>query len=610
MRDFLRTQSRPVRQRCSEAATSTWISRASDVFQFIAVLALVVAAALPALAQSAFYVDPDRTGSQNGSADKPWASLDASTWTTINASLSTNPVTIYFSALKSDGVTQQSRAWFVECKRWDYSTNRLTLDGYSFYNANASSPSWTANPQTDISVAYTNRQVFQITGASQCAIGWIRTSGNDFVTNNGIAYCCIESHLANPDNAPGVGANWTRYWDAHSWTNTGAYPLSVSAWTSGTSYRCHVKQNNITLRGFEITGSGARSAFSGDNFLWEYNYAHDITTIGAAVNFLYTTYPDSPSAQVISAACTNAIMRHFRIVNTEGEAVYIGAINPSSTTNLEVRMGNQRSGILITSFYIRGAGANGGQGDGIDCKHGITGLQIMDGEISWGGGTGNGINLPETITPADQGSLVERVFVHDYSAVGGGGNGIIGATQGTLAGPFYGHSGTMIRNCVIANCAGGGITLEGYSPSIITNCFIYNCTVFNSAIGMKLFGATNCGAMNNFVFGGGTLRGQMGSVGVLSDYNAHDGSWIGANEGPHTLTLATSAAIDSVVSVNNNRFDLVTGSPLIGAGATLTNFNGDFTRLIRSPPWDIGAFSYFGVRATRPAAPPNMHKVL
>src|SRR5713101_6965242 len=82
-----------------------------------------------------FYVDPDWSGRHNGTASKPFAVLNRGAWGTINKALATNDVTIYFSALKADGVTQQSKAWFVQCKRTDYGTNRLTLDGYSQYNS-------------------------------------------------------------------------------------------------------------------------------------------------------------------------------------------------------------------------------------------------------------------------------------------------------------------------------------------------------------------------------------------------------------------------------------------------------------------------------------------
>src|SRR5205823_6893355 len=194
------------------------------------------------------------------------------------------------------------------------------LDGYSFHNSSETSPDWLPNPEPDIAVAYTSGKVFKITGNGSQALGWTRVDGNDFVTHNGLVYCCIESHLASADNEPGVGANWQLYWDQHGTSGRG--------WSAGNAYKCYVKQNNITLRGFEITGTGARSTVSGDNLVWEYNYIHDITTIGPGLDLSYTSHPDSSAAQIIARPSTNLVFRNFRIERTYGEGFYLGAINP------------------------------------------------------------------------------------------------------------------------------------------------------------------------------------------------------------------------------------------------------------------------------------------
>src|SRR6266566_2733236 len=61
-----------------------------------------------------FYVDSDWTGSKSGTQSRPFAVLDNSAWHRINAALARGDVTIYFSALKADGVTQQSKPWFIQ----------------------------------------------------------------------------------------------------------------------------------------------------------------------------------------------------------------------------------------------------------------------------------------------------------------------------------------------------------------------------------------------------------------------------------------------------------------------------------------------------------------
>lgn len=539
-----------------------------------------------------YYVDPDYTGgSIDGSAAHPWIYVTTSNWIPVNASLASGDVNIYFSALKADGVTQQSKAWYVSILRSNYGPNRLTLDGYSFYNANTTTPNWTVNPEPSIGVAYTNAKVFQTTGNGSQAFGWGRASGQDFVTDGGLVYCCLESHLSAADNEPGVGASWTRYWHQHG-------TAGAPTWTSGTNYTCYVKQNNVTMRGFDVTGSSARTGFAGDNLIWEYFYCHDTTTSGACVTLLYTTFPDGSTAVPISAARTNLVLRNFRIMNTEGEGLYLGSSNPDASEATRLAVGNATYGILVTNFYIYGAGVNGGQGDGVDCKHGIVGLHIVDAEIANGTGAGNGINLPETVPNMDQGNIIERIYVHNFPNAGGGGYGIAAGLGGTGTSGFYGHSGTTIRNCVIAGCQAAGISVGGTGAGfIVTNCAIYNCTVFNCGQGIAFSSSggsttTNSFCENNFVFDTGAPKGNISATGITSDYNAHNGTWTSASEGMHTLTLTTNQAEAAIVSTNTPDFHLVLGSPLIGTGLTIASFSNDKDNRLRTSPFDIGAYTF------------------
>src|SRR5438876_6562025 len=113
-----------------------------------------------------FYVDSDWTGPKSGTQSYPFAILNKPAWQRINTTLANGDVTIYFSALKADGVTQQSKPWFIQCRRTDYTAHRLTLDGYTFYNSNETTPNWLANPDNNISHAYLNGKVFKIVGGN------------------------------------------------------------------------------------------------------------------------------------------------------------------------------------------------------------------------------------------------------------------------------------------------------------------------------------------------------------------------------------------------------------------------------------------------------------
>jgi hypothetical protein len=546
-----------------------------------------------------FYVDPGWTGAKSGTQSRPFAILDKSAWQKINTALAHSDVTIYFSALKADGVTQQSQRLFVQIRRTQPSSHRLTVDGYTFYNSNETTPDWLANPDMDISHAYLNGKVFKIIGGnnpidSTMALGWTRSDGNDFVTRNGLVYCCIESHLASSDNEPGVGLNWQLYWDQHG--------TSGHEWRTGSSYRCFVKQNNVTLRGFEVTGK--RSTMAGDNLIWEYNWIHDNTGIGPALEFSYTSAPDSPAAQIIARPSTNVIFRNFRIERTFGEGLYLGSINPDATAVFQLAHGNQHSHILIENFLIAGAGIDGGQGDGIDCKNGITYLTIRLGEIRGCHEDGNGINVPMTATNVNQNILIERNFIHDPAHdVGMSGQfGIYAATDQTSASSLYGLNGVTIRNNIIANCRRGIQYSGNTSPSQpATNGYIFNNTVYNtnpdSGVGVAT-NVSNCVVENNFVFGGADPQGQIGSTGVTSDYNAHDGTWISAQEGPHTLALSTTQALAAVVNARSEDFHPSANSPLNRIGLTLSNFSDDFYQQSRAPSsWNIGAVQVGGAVA-------------
>jgi hypothetical protein len=550
-----------------------------------------------------FYVDADWTGTKSGTQSHPFAMLNRSAWQKINAALASGDVTIYFSALKADGVTQQSKAWFVQCRRTDYSVHRLTLDGYSFYNSSERSPKWLPNPEPNIAVAYTSGKVFKIVGDRSSALGWGRTDGNDFVTRNGLVYCCIQSHRASADNEPGVGANWQLYWDQHG--------TSSAEWSSGTTYKCYAKQNNITLRGFEITGTGARASFNGDNFIWEYNYVHDVTGIGPGMALLYTSHPDSSAAQIISRPSTNLIFRNFRVERTYGEGFYLGSINPDAPAAFQAAHGNQHSHVLIENFYINRPGTNGGQGDGIDCKNGITYLTIREGEIAGYGANGNAINIPYSVRNVDQRILLEKLYIHDSASDGQGAQRCISAqTGGAHSATLYGYVGLTIRNCICANSWQGIVVSGSMSPNQpVDQTRVFNNTVYNiSNTGLSVStNISNSEVKNNFVFGGSNPKAVISSAGVASDYNAHDGSWTSGSEGAHTLALSSTQALASVVNAARGDFRPSASSALKRNALTILDFSDDFYEGSRTPGnWSIGAAQ---ASADGPAAPSGFQVV-
>src|SRR5262245_4768010 len=67
-------------------------------FTMTCMLFLILGVCSRADALTLYYVDPDWPGSTTGAASTPWTSLTSSAWATINATLATDDVMVYFSA--------------------------------------------------------------------------------------------------------------------------------------------------------------------------------------------------------------------------------------------------------------------------------------------------------------------------------------------------------------------------------------------------------------------------------------------------------------------------------------------------------------------------------
>ncbi len=513
----------------------------------LSALGFVLFAAPSALpGATTFYVDPDRTGAQTGAAASPWASFSSSAWAAINSALLANDVTVYVSALKAD-TTQQSRAWFLEFQRSVSSSHRLTIDGCSLWNTNAVTPSWRTNAQ-DISIAYTNRRVFMLTGDGASALGWTR-------------------------------------------------------------YSTYKKQDNITMRGFEISGSAARTSFAGDNVIAEFLNIHDITAMAPALGILYTFMDDATNiSQQLFPPCTNMTIRNVRIDTCQGEAIYIGSVDPDVPLSVQQQMGNQHAGITITNVFIRNPGTGGGQGDGIDCKNGITNLRVSDVEIQGMSGMG-GIILPQTMVKTNQNILIERCFIHDSAISSDTRHGIFGVSSTGK----YGYKGITIRNCIIARHY-RGVQLDGSGSALediqFYNNTIYGCDILGLSVSQVL---NNAAVINNLVCDNNSLGLQASISGnnVVSDYNACHGLWQNSSEGTHSISLTALQDANLLINIPFNNYTPQLGSPIIGRGQTLSSFSDDCFKSSRlNNFWDIGAVqSQYGTALSAPSAPTNLRVV-
>ena len=96
-------------------------------------------------AMTNYYLDPDWTGTQSGTQAQPFASFSAGNWSTINAALATDDVTVYLSARDAGtDMDDDLNAAIEMTSKTANPVGTLTINGRSFYNTDDSSPIWLA----------------------------------------------------------------------------------------------------------------------------------------------------------------------------------------------------------------------------------------------------------------------------------------------------------------------------------------------------------------------------------------------------------------------------------------------------------------------------------
>ncbi len=208
-------------------------------------------------------------------------------------------------------------------------------------------------------------------------------------------------------NTDDVRPAWQNYHGRHRFRILKDSGSEALGWVSDPRYTDFPgKQNNITVRGFECTGVGARVQFAGDHVVFEHLDIQVVTRIGPAIGVSRT---HSPQLQRFMEPCHDLTIRDTRIENVFGEAIYLSGFYPAELQDpaARSRLRNEHSQFLIERVTIRNPGLGGGQGDGIDCKLGLTELTIRDCDIAGVSGMA-GIILPTTWLDVDQQLLIER----------------------------------------------------------------------------------------------------------------------------------------------------------------------------------------------------------
>jgi parallel beta-helix repeat protein len=341
-----------------------------------------------------------------------------------------------------------------------------------------------------------------------------------------------------------------------------------------------IRRDYITIRGFEVTGSGARIMWGGSSSVLEYIWSHDVTDLGATIQFI-AAVSDNPICKDIGKA-HNITVRNNLIERTIGEAIYMAGNYLLTTDGGCPSYGNTHSDILIESNTIRDAGLYGEQGDGIDLKAGLMNVTVRNNVIQNTRDSddgGDGIVSLGVFAPAKTSYLFEgnRIF-------GGTGHGI----------SLFAQNGSVIRNNLVYKNAGAGISLSDAGSFTNTDVKIYNNTLYGNMIASSI-GVTNGVTLrNNLFINNGSGGNSWRSSDISSDYNLFAPERASFPEGTHSIIVNQTSGI--MVGPAQGDFHLMPTSPAVDKGADLsvTGFATDLDGISRpqGTAWDMGAYEF------------------
>jgi len=338
------------------------------------------------------------------------------------------------------------------------------------------------------------------------------------------------------------------------------------------------KQDYVTLRGFEVTGSGARITWGGSYSVLEYIWSHDVTHLGATVQF-GGAVSDYPACRDLGKS-HDITVRNIRVERSIGEGIYIAGTYVLPSDGGCPSYGNTHSDILIEGNTIIDPGSNGEEGDGMDLKAGLMNVTVRNNVITktHNAFEGGAITSSGVFPPAKTNYLIEGNRL--YAVEGGMALGL--------------QNGTIIRNNLVYNCTGGtntGIYVEGDATYPNTNMEIYNNTVYGCAAGVGLAATNSARLRNNLLFGGAYPIAGYDSTGVDSDYNLMTPTGSQFPEGTNSIILTATTGI--VVDPSAGDFHLSPGSPAKSKGTDLSQsgFQTDIEGTARPQgTWSIGAY--------------------
>jgi hypothetical protein len=279
-----------------------------------------------------------------------------------------------------------------------------------------------------------------------------------------------------------------------------------------------VQRDHVTMRGFEVTGSGARIRWGGSDTILENIWSHDVKGVGATVQF-NAAVTDWPECRDLGR-CSGIIIRNNLIERGIGEGIYLAGTYTRTQDGGCPDYGVTHRSILIEGNTIVDSGLNGEEGDGIDLKAGLVDATVRNNVI---------INPHAGKHGADG--------ITCLGVPGGGrtnyiieGNRITGAKHGMILG---GLNGAVIRGNVVEKCTRVGIYLCGDPGRPDRAVEISHNTVLAAGVGLgEVEGVV---LRYNLLSGKGKQITGWNAMGVDSDWNYMTPAGSEFTEGPHSV---------------------------------------------------------------------------
>lgn len=316
-------------------------------------------------------------------------------------------------------------------------------------------------------------------------------------------------------------SRWNAGGDSPRWReNTGSSRARVRPGRGSLSigWDDDVQRDHVTIRGFEVTGPGARVRWGGSHTVLERMWVHDVSGVGATVQF-NAAVSDWPECRDYGR-CRDVVIRDNRIERGIGEGIYLAGTYTRTEDGGCPAYGPTHEDILIEGNTILDPGANGEEGDGIDLKAGLVRVTVRGNTVRWGPKARRGFDGVTALGRPDGGRT-------DYVIED---NRIDGAKHGVILG---GLNGAVIRRNVIERSTRVGLYLCADPGRPDRDVRIEDNRVL--AAGLGLGEVDGVVLRRNVVVGRGKAITGWSARGVDSDGNTLSPEGSEFPEGPHSV---------------------------------------------------------------------------